>query len=138
MIRGLTLHRPWAWAIAHGTKRIENRQWEPPNWMLGEYLAIHAGKKWDIEGAVTVAELHGLKWAHQLPPESVAEGIAAVAQLVGVKTESDDPWFSGPFGWELARIVPLDPIPCRGRQKLWHLPPDVLEQVRRQWLENRK
>ncbi len=47
----LTLHRPWPWAIIHGSKRVENRSWAPPAWLIGQRLAIHAGKRWDADGA---------------------------------------------------------------------------------------
>jgi len=46
-IWGLTIIQPWAAAIALGPKRIENRTWRPSNRMLGEFIAIHAGKKVD-------------------------------------------------------------------------------------------
>lgn len=40
----LTLTCPWAHAIAHWSKRTENREWMPPRELLGRRLAIHAGK----------------------------------------------------------------------------------------------
>jgi hypothetical protein len=43
-MRALTLHPEWAHAIAHLGKRIENRPWKPPEKLLGERIAIHAGK----------------------------------------------------------------------------------------------
>jgi len=43
----LTLWRPWAWSVAAGLKRIENRGWKPPASLIGKRLAIHAGEKWD-------------------------------------------------------------------------------------------
>jgi len=37
------------------------------------------------------------------------------------------------YGWQLANIIALPtPVPCKGAQGLWPLPPDVLGQVRRQ------
>ena len=48
-MRGLTLHQPWAWAIAHAGKNVENRTWAPPAYMIGERIAIHAGKRFDEE-----------------------------------------------------------------------------------------
>ena len=53
-IRGLTIQRPWAGAIVHGTKRIENRTWYPAPKLLedgGLWLAVHAGAHWDALGA---------------------------------------------------------------------------------------
>jgi hypothetical protein len=37
----LTICQPWAWAIIHGPKRIENRHWRI---FHRGWLAIHAGK----------------------------------------------------------------------------------------------
>lgn len=42
----LTLTHPWAAAITHLGKRVENRMWEPPRGMLaasGGLIAIHGG-----------------------------------------------------------------------------------------------
>lgn len=53
-IRGLTIQRPWAGAIVHGGKRIENRTWYPAASLMkapGLWLAIHAGAHWDAAGA---------------------------------------------------------------------------------------
>ena len=41
----------------------------------------------------------------------------------------------GRFAWRLDRMNTLtEPAPCRGRQRLWTLPPDVLRQVNGNWL----
>ena len=39
----LTLWPEWAWAICHLGKRIENRTWGPPEWIIVRTLAINAG-----------------------------------------------------------------------------------------------
>lgn len=41
----LTLHQPWAEAIARGLKRIETRSWAPPAGLVGRRWAIAAGAK---------------------------------------------------------------------------------------------
>lgn len=133
-IRGLTLIRPWAWAVAHAGKDIENRTWHPPRWLIGAHLAIHAGVKWDEAGASFIARVTGLP-----PPDRAADSsgvIVAVARLVGVDDgTSASPWYVGPVGWRLAGIVPLPaPVPCKGALGLWSLPAKVLAEVRRGWL----
>lgn len=40
----LTLIPPWAHAVAHWGKRVENRSWAPPRGLLGKQIAIHSGK----------------------------------------------------------------------------------------------
>jgi hypothetical protein len=59
MMRALTLHRPWAWAIAAGHKRVENRTWRPPSFILRQRIAIHAGKTFDEEGLDQICSLLG-------------------------------------------------------------------------------
>ncbi|WP_205814215.1 hypothetical protein [Microbacterium sp. K24] len=47
-MRILTVRQPWAWAIIHGGKDVENR----PRNIAGNYrgpVAIHAGKSFDYE-----------------------------------------------------------------------------------------
>jgi len=47
-IRVLTVQQPWAWAILHGGKTIENRS---QLWSYRGPLAIHAGAGWSEHGA---------------------------------------------------------------------------------------
>lgn len=44
-IRALTIRQPWAGAIAHQTKRVENRSWKLPAKHHGARILIHAGKQ---------------------------------------------------------------------------------------------
>lgn len=145
LIAGLTLWRPWAWAIAHANKRIENRPWWRPS-LLGTYIAIHSGKTWDYEGAAKIGDVHP-----EMPRSADLHplGIIGVARVVGC-IQFDDPqsppiepsqvkWFFGPFGWVLDDVVAFDvAVPCRGMQGLWPLPRNVLATVRTRWREARE
>lgn len=44
----LSVRQPWAWALIHGGKDVENRNW--PTSYRGQ-LAIHAGKQFDFTKA---------------------------------------------------------------------------------------
>lgn len=114
-ILGLTLQQPWAWAICAAGKRIENRTWRP--WCPpGTRLAIHAGKGWDGEGEVALLVSHRGKGVPTR--KSAAQGIVAVARLAGVVERSGDPWFCGPYGWELDSLVVLpEPVPCKAARE---------------------
>ena len=126
-IRGLTLQRPWPWAVAYAGKPLENRTWKPRQ-PPGFYIAIHAGKGIDEVGSAWL--LKHLK-LDVLPEQSTATGIIAVAKYDGYVTESDSPYFFGPYGWLLEDVVVLpEPIPHRGAQSLWELEPFALEKVR--------
>lgn len=150
-IRGLTLWRPWAWAVTRGSKRIENRPWWHTS-ILGQYIAIHAGKTWDYDGAKRIIEAHpempGSAGAHPLG----IVGVARVAEAIDYEAMRDgydgDPgtelpaglswdhhgrWMFGPWCWVLDDVVAIDPVPSRGAQGLWPLPDDVLATVRERW-----
>jgi len=143
-MRALTLYRPWAWALFHG-KPVENRTWSPPASMIGEPIAIHAGRKWDKDGAEFVYRLLG---PAAILPAARAEGIIGVAVLDRVISGCQlfpgepipptdplrgSPWYFGPFGWVLREQVELEvPVACRGALGLWVLPPDVEAAVRGQ------
>jgi hypothetical protein len=127
-IRGLTLQRPWPWAIFHAGKPIENRTWQPPRSMIGQYLAIHAGQTWDKAGARWIEDKFGL-----VVPKDEGGAIVGVVRLAGVVEESDSPWFVGPFGWELTDRIAIEPVKCSGKLGLWKPSDEVLEQVRENW-----
>lgn len=82
----LTVHQPWAWALAGGWKPVENRDWPPPGSLLGRYLAIHAGLRYDEEAALhlaTNAQALGLPDAPP-PGARVARGaLVAVGRVAG-------------------------------------------------------
>jgi hypothetical protein len=146
MMRALTLRHPWAHAIAHLGKDIENRTWEPsPNVLAaGELFAIHAGKRpprtvkamaevqdavvWMLEQGIYVEATHTI-----LRMTETASAVVAIARYVGCTTYSTSPWFAGPVGWQLEDVVTLvTPVPCRGAQGLWLLPSDVEASARAQ------
>ena len=41
--KALTLWPEWAWAICYLDKLVENRGWAPPESLIGQRIAIHAG-----------------------------------------------------------------------------------------------
>lgn len=136
----LTIHQPWAWAIVHDKKRIENREWSPPREVVGQYIAIHAGglprtKKAHAELGETSAAIGG-----PTTDKLVYGAVVGVARVVRVLHSEPHPasphflWWVGPIGWELDNVFALDtPLPCRGQRKLWPLPESLRANVRAQW-----
>jgi hypothetical protein len=143
-MRALTLIQPWAWAIAHAGKVIENRTWAPPHSLLGQRIAIHAGKK--RERGLFLPD-------GSTPPLFLDQSaVVAVGTLVGyvcddgngrveanhfgaeiMRAACASPWYQGPVGWIVVNRIALPtPVPCRGAQGLWTLPPDVEAAVMRQ------
>ena len=123
-MKAITIRQPWAWAVVHAGKDIENRTWSPSH--RGE-LAIHAA-----------ARMH----THTSLPEGVRSpdtdaltlgAVIGVVDLVDVVEQSRSRWFIGPLGLVLAKPRPLErPVPCRGALNLWNLPDDVEREVRAQ------
>lgn len=141
-MRVLTVRQPWAWAIIHGGKDVENRVRN----IAGNYrgpIAIHVGKQWAPEDSGTVI----------LTPKEVAEAIRCKGHIIGVVDlvgvheggtagcfpDVDDPtklmWCSpwailGKFHLELANPRPVEPIPYRGALGLRTITdPDVLKKL---------
>jgi hypothetical protein len=136
-LRVLTVRQPWAWAIIHGGKDVENRVRS-----LGPYrgpVAIHAGvgpfaKDNDASRALRAA--HGT----EVGTELVFGAVIGVVDLYGVHEDCSEPvegYGYGPVCSEWAMTDhhhlclgdprPLErPIPATGRLGLWH-PDDKLE-----------
>lgn len=123
----LSVHQPWAWLIARGVKRVENRAWYTP---YRGPLAIHASKTRE-RMTLSVERLIRDRWpasAGPFPglgtggaaPEIVYGAVLCTAVLVDcVKAGPSTPapagmeaWCDrvpGTFWWVLERIKPLDP-----------------------------
>lgn len=152
-MRALTVQQPWAWAIVHGGKDVENRT---QAWSYRGPLAIHAGARISERGLRTVP---GIAAAEQLvDPDLVREEMAGalvtgavigVVDLVDVHTAVDqccESWWAetsyDEHGGHTRRdVVHLvlerpralaQPIPCKGRLGLWTPPADVLDQLQGQ------
>lgn len=161
-IRALTILQPWAHLIVRGRKRVENRTWEPAarGLRVGDYLAIHAGMRFDLaswEGAYETMpddeapELRALvesavfsvpqRAGRELVATRVPYGaVVGVARLADVEDEApedeapeDEAYWCGPWGWRLDAVQAIEPVPCKGAQGLWTLPPEVLATVRARW-----
>ncbi|CAM5249712.1 ASCH domain-containing protein OS=Streptomyces glaucescens OX=1907 GN=SGLAU_32625 PE=4 SV=1 [Streptomyces glaucescens] len=121
--RALTIRQPWAGAIAHQTKRVENRSWKLPAKHTGARTLIHAGAQRDRDAQVYGEHL------------DVYSAIVAVATLSSCHW-SDDGTCCGPWGfervyhWTLTDVVALpEPIPASGRLGIWTPAPALAEQA---------
>ena len=146
----LTEQQPWAWAITHAGKTVENRVWAPPAALIGQRLAIHGGRTWwpgwrdhsQLQAAWSAFHNRQDTGPGPLEPGNpwCPDGaIVAVATLSDAHRAAGDccpPWGepgpARPTGrtsvhhWVLDDVRPLThPIACRGRQGLWSPLPDV-------------
>jgi hypothetical protein len=120
-MRVISLQQPWAWLVVSGGKDVENRRW--PTRYRGP-IAIHASLKLDREyrdGRFRLPD--GIE---PPPLDSLERGaIVGLATLVECVSQSDSPWFSGPFGFVLCDARPVMPLPWRGALGLRRLPEGV-------------
>jgi hypothetical protein len=145
-IRALTVRQPWAWAIIHGGKDVENRTRN----IAGSYrgpVAIHAGLTMDAAaivdpGPILAAASCAADDRDRFPWYEGRGAIIGVVDLVNVHWDGDleggchrpdsswecSDWaLLGHHHLVLANPCPLPrPIPYRGRLGLWSLPADVL------------
>lgn len=123
-IPALTLFQPWAWAIAAGHKQIENRCWTTS--YRGPVL-IHAGKKWDEEGAEWMRDCFGLEVPMFGVPHGAVVGVALLEDITDDEYE-ENPWaIRGSYHWHMARALEFEtPIPMRGKLNLWYPDPSAI------------
>ena len=141
-MKAITLHQPYASLIAAGVKRIETRSWTAPAALIGERIAIHAGKRVVRMSEISAAEraqltrIFGMNWRVKIP----YGGIVAVATLADsrrVRVEADRPteplelmfggFAIGRHMWRLDNVVEVRPCArINGRQGFWNVPIGVV------------
>lgn len=135
----LSIRQPWAWAIIHAGKDVENRSWTTK--VRGRVL-IHAGiyapKKGDVDefnrtfiSAVPDEEARRRvlpRWTEALSFER--GGIVGSVEIVDCVTDYPSPWFFGPYGFVLRDPRPLPFIPLRGRLGFFDAAHEVMNQLR--------
>ena len=142
MLKAISLWRPWSHLVALGLKREETRSW--PTEHRGE-IAIHVSRRdgGDYDGAPW-GPLADAGDEGRVPENMrMARGaIIAVASLTACRrTESliglsDDERALGDFSpgrwaWRIEDALWLDePVPCRGRQRIWTLDEETERKVR--------
>lgn len=113
----LSVRQPWAWAIIHAGKDIENRSWQAINHGLTRRgrVAIHASKGMTREEYLDAAEFMA-QLRISCPPaiDLLRGGIIGSVEVVDVVTGSESPWFFGPRGLVLSDAQPCAFIPAAG------------------------
>ena len=95
-MKTLTLHQPWASLIRDGDKAIETRSWPAPKALVGQRIAIHAGKrqvgpdKLPTDLAGFMAYQYGSTWDNSLPSGAVVctATLARLERVIDVRTVS--------------------------------------------------
>lgn len=134
-MKALSLWQPWATAIAVSVNTIETRHWST---RYRGPLLIHAAKHRDpMQREFTESE----QAIGRLPMIIPFGAIVAICELVDVrpthalgrKVSATERLYGdyapGRFGWLLDNVRAFDePIPYRGRQALFDVPDEMVEQ----------
>jgi len=104
-MKALAIRQPWAYLLAHGIKKVENRTW---NTKYRGPVLIHASKaikQADYDAALSICAGLGIP----LPSMTKFElgGIVGVMTITDVVTESADPFFFGPVGFVVTDARPV-------------------------------
>lgn len=109
-MKAISVIQPWSWALVHGYKPVENRNWGTK--VRGEVL-IHAGWKFDDEGYEFIKRM--------LPDVKIPKkedffrgGIIGSVVITDCVTEMDSPWFFGEYGFVVEQGKPCQPRICKG------------------------
>ena len=110
--KALSIRQPWAWAIIHAGKDIENREWKTK---FRGPVCIHAAK------SMTRDEYgHAERFMHMFAIETPDRdamwmgGIVGMAEIVDCVDASNSPWFFGTYGFVLRKVRPVEFIPVKG------------------------
>jgi hypothetical protein len=140
----LSVRQPWAWAIIHGGKDVENRVWETKH--RGP-LAIHAGKKFDFTredwnnalsgayGETYWKMAGGFNQSRPFPGDHPKGAIIGIVDIVDCIPDSacDNPWKAEGdnfWCWIVENPRPVEPLPMKGQLGLWTIPDDLLVEVK--------
>lgn len=123
----LAVRQPWAWAIIHAGKDLENREWKrwKADWKFRGRVAILASSgmtRAEYEaGAETINAIQG-RDACPSPHELIRGAVIGHIEITGNVWESTSPWFFGPGALTLHDPVAVLPVPASGQLGFfeWH------------------
>jgi hypothetical protein len=126
-MKALSVCQPWAWAIVHGIKTIENR------WRRTHYrgpLVIHASRSRRYCQGDYSQLLPGLPAWDELDYGALI-GVVEVIGCVPLEEVEDDPFAVGPWCWILRRPRRIQPVPFKGQVSLFNVPDQLAVLLRR-------
>lgn len=137
-MKALSLLQPWAWLIVtpdparphFPLKDVENRSWRlPALFTLPRRIYVHASATWvDIPSQIHQRlERRGI----YIPAkeELTLGAIIGEISILTATRHSQSAWAeNGQWGFELMYPTAYEtPIPCKGQQRLWQPPEDIME-----------
>ncbi|WP_290494439.1 hypothetical protein [Hyphomonas sp. UBA4494] len=117
-VSAISVRQPWAWAIIHGGKDVENRSKAPfgTKGLLGRRVAIHAAQGMaQLEYERARAFMLDLGVECPRPDRLVRGAIIGSVRLDNVVSERPSRWFFGPRGLVLYDAKACEPVPASGQ-----------------------
>lgn len=113
----LSVRQPWAWAILHAGKDIENRSIGAVRYMqIRTRIAVHASKGMTREEYEEGRDfMRGRGVACPPAAELIRGGIIGSVYVAAIAGVSASKWFIGPRGLVLREPVPCDFVPAVGQ-----------------------
>ena len=118
----LSVRQPWAWAIIHGGRDVDNRKWSAlgGKGSLRGRVCIHASlamNKGYYESAAHIMKAIDVICppANQLP----RGGIVGTVEIIDNVSHSQSIWFTGPRALVLRDPQACTPIPCKGHHEIF-------------------
>ena len=116
VLPAISVRQPWAWAILHAGKDVENRTWAIPEKYIGRPVLLHASKGRDMAGDIYLRKTLGLDLPHALQ----RGGIVGMVQFGEVVESSPSPWADlGMKHWIITAVRPVMFYECPGQLKFF-------------------
>ena len=145
-MKAISLWQPWAWAITHAGKDVENRTW--PTRYRGPLL-IHAAKRRNTEDEIKdfidllkeIYDAAGLMKILPVPaiPHLLAlpkGGIVGKMNVVGCRRGVESPWaFKEQFQWSIEDAKPLPFKAYSGERGFFEVDYDGIVEPQKRQLE---
>ena len=118
-MKAISIMQPFAYLIVYGHQPVENRVWRTS---YRGRLLIHASRTF---ASINDSEFYDFGFDKEFidslhSPFIPTGALVGEVDLVDCVTDSDSPWFKGPYGFELANPVAYDiPIPYKGELGLF-------------------
>ena len=130
-MKAISVRQPWAWAIIHAGKDVENRspdtiaRWKS---LVGQRIAIHASSLMPLRQWEEVAKfMNGLGVTPPQPNQLERGAIIGFVDVVDTVKSSKSKWFEkGLHGLLFANPKPISKVfVCRGNSSIFNAPDGI-------------
>lgn len=155
-MRALSVKAPWAWAICHAGKRVENRDWPGglDNRAIPRFCALHTSRatRFDLSTDVGADACDFIARITGKPVPDIDEhhpGHIVAMMMLGpiihnvdeARAIGQEAWFAGPHAFGITAVFVLPtPVIAKGALNFWRVPGKaaelVLEQLPPVWAQD--